>query len=271
MSETLYILTRTSGRPEFFKRCKESVDALEWPGPKVHIVHTDDPRDLAHVEGDIIIKGECLTPAHGRGYYNLYCNRLLDAIPRDVPGWVHFIDDDDMYLGPDVLKWLHGQDRTKIHVFKTRRKKMSKHREEVIFPRDWKKQLSYQTECFALWSTIAKKHRWWSRKGGDHQYTRKITRRTPIAWHDILATQAQESKGHGRRMDSGNKVAYGRDDIEPNEIVHFKLFKKYGKHRSGELVKFLAKYADKMERCGNGRMTFKGISIVRKDNHKDSV
>lgn len=259
--ETLYVLTRTSGRPSFFKRCRETVEALTWPGPKVHIVHTDDPRDLDHIKADILIKGECLTPAHGRGYYNKYNNRLLEAIPGK--GWVHFMDDDDEYLGPDVLNWLHGADRTVLHVFKTRRKQMSRNQAEVIFPRDWKGQSSFQTECFAMWSTIATKYKWWARKGGDHQYTRQITRTVKIAWNPILATQAQECKGHGRRMDSGGETAYGVGNLDPEREVYFKMFKKIHRDRPGDLVKMKARRAEKMEACNNGRITFKGVSVER--------
>lgn len=65
--DTLYILTRSSGRAEFFRRCRESVKALTYPGPVVHIVHTDDPRDR-YVEGDIIVRGEALVlEKHGFG------------------------------------------------------------------------------------------------------------------------------------------------------------------------------------------------------------
>ena len=265
--ETLYILTRTSGRPEFFKRCRETVNALKWPGPKIHIVHTDDPRDLDHVEGDIIIQGECLSPTFGRGFYNKYCNRLLKAVPRNPEGWIHFMDDDDEYLGPNVLNFLHGQDRKVLHVFKTRRKGMSKGQKEVMFPKYWKNQPSFQTECFAVWSDIAKKYRWWAQKGGDHQYTRKITRKYPIKWHDTLASQAQERKGHGKRMDAGKTKAYKKGHMDPKQKVHFKMFKNVDKNKANQLIHIPAHEAEIMERHGVGRITFKGITHVQSDNH----
>ncbi len=259
--ETLYILTRTSGRPEYFKRCRESVKALTWPGPLVHIVHSDDPRDT-YVDGDIIIKGECLTPAFGRGFYNKYMNRLLEAIPKPH-GWVHMIDDDDEYLGADVLNWLHSQDRKVMHVFKTRRKGMKKGGKPVIFPKHWKNQLSFQTECFALWSDIAKRYRWWSQKGGDHQYTRKITRKgTAIKWHDVLATQAQEVKGHGRRQDAGGNMAYKPGMLDPETEVYFKMFRNEKKKKINQLIKVPAGEAEIMEKHGMGRITYKGVTVA---------
>ena len=258
--ETLYILTRTSGRPQFFKRCRETVKALTWPGPVVHIIHTDDPRDT-YVEGDIIIRGECLSPTFGRGYYNKYMNRLLEAIPRKKPGWVHMIDDDDEYLGPDVLNWLSGENRNALHVFKTKRKGMRKRGKTVIFPKHWKNQLSFQTECFALWSDIAIKYKWWANKGGDHHYTRKITRKkTPIKWHDILATQAQEIKGHGRRYDAGGNMAYKPGMLDPKDNVYFKMFRNEKKKKINQLIYIPAKEAEVMEKHGVGRITFKGVS-----------
>ena len=126
MAETLYILTRTSGRPSMFGVCRASVKALAWPGPVVHIVHTDDPRDT-YVEGDIIVRGETYGPSFGPGFYNLYMNRLLKAVPTKAPGWVHFLDDDDRYLEPDSMNWLAGGNQDVLHVCKTRREGVSKH------------------------------------------------------------------------------------------------------------------------------------------------
>ena len=255
MPDTLYILTRTSGRPAFFARMRETVKALSWPGPVVHIVHTDDPRDT-YVEGDIIVKGEVLGPSFGGGFYNLYQNRLLKAIPNEE-GWVHFMDDDDEYLAPDSLAFLVGANHTALHVCKTRRVGVSKNCE--IFPPLWKKQKTFQTECFALWSEIAKKYNWWGEKGGDHHYTQKITRKHPIVWHDHIATQAQSGKGKGERMDAGG-MSCKHDALGPSVMVYFKMFATIPGKRQAQLIEMTALEAEILERRKLGRVTFRGVT-----------
>jgi len=255
MSESLYILTRTSGRPAFFARCRETIKALAWPGPVVHIVHTDDPRDT-YVEGDVIVRGETLGPSFGTGFYNLYNNRLLRALP-DEPGWVHFMDDDDEYICPDALDWLTGGDRGSLHVCKTRRIGVSKNCE--IFPPLWQKQKTFQTECFALWSDVARRYEWWGEKGGDHNYTNKVTRKYPIVWHDHIATQTQGGKGCGERLDASGEVA--RVKLDPASRVWFKMFASVKGKRQTQLIEMPAGEAEIMERHKLGRITYKGISI----------
>jgi len=256
MSEILYILTRTSGRPEFFKKCRKSVKALDWPGPVVHIVHTDDPRDT-YIEADIIVKGETFGPSFGDGFYNLYNNRLLKAIPSE-PGWVHFMDDDDEYIEASSLGWLYACNRDALHVCKTRRLGVSKNHE--IFPALWKKQKSFQTECFAVWSTIAKKYQWWGSKGGDHNYTAKITRKNPIIWHDTIATQSQSGKGHGERADASGKPVIKADVFKPLDTVHFKMFTTIKGRKQAQLLELTYMEAEVMEKHGVGRVTYRGVS-----------
>jgi len=258
MSEILYILTRTSGRPAFFAKCRESIKALTWPGQVVHIVHTDDPRDT-YVEGDVIIKGETYGPSFGPGFYNLSNTRLLKAVPTAEPGWVHFMDDDDRYIAPDSMNWLHGENRDAFHVCKTRRAGVSKHAE--IFPAQWKKQSSFQTECFAIWSTIARKFEWWGQTGGDHHYTKKITRKHPLVWHNVIVTEAQAGKGKGASLDASGAVVHP-GIIDQREMVYFKMFTTIkGKGKQTQLLHVPYYEAEVMERHGIGRVTFKGIKI----------
>ena len=170
--------------------------ALTWPGKIVHIVHTDDPRDT-YVEGDIIIRGESLRdlPVSRRaGQYNLYNNRLLDAIPGD--GWVHFMDDDDEYAAPDVFeRLLQNADPEKViagHVQRGR----------GIIPAHWGTQESFQTEIPVMRVDIARDSRWPSCKGGDHIYNKPICRKYGIQWvEDVLIATSREGKGNGHRND----------------------------------------------------------------------
>lgn len=249
----LYILIRTSGRPQGFKKLMESVRALEWED-KFIITHTDDPRDT-YVEGDIVIKGEGFPSYIGTAPYNLYNNRLLEAIPAD--GWVHMIDDDDYYGSPDCLNWLHGQDPQYMHICKAERMGGR------VFPKQWKKQKSYQTECFVLHSSIAKKYRWWADKGGDHNYSRRITREHPLKWHDVIVARIQSlefgsnGKGFGKRIDIDNQKRF-YSEPEPHEQVWVVYEKRTGVKRTEYICYAEAKILEKHGMC---RITYKGEKL----------
>lgn len=258
MSERLYILSRTSGRPKFFARMLQSVRALTWPDVTL-IVHTDDPRDT-YVDGDIIVQGECYPPHMGRGTYNLYNNRLLDAIPGD--GWVAFIDDDDEYASPGVFERLLRK-ADKRHIQTGQAARWGDH----VWNTDPKvKKRVYQTECFVLWSSLAKRARWPGNKGGDHFYTRQLTRRARTVWHDVLIARAQEGKGSGRRRDAGGEYVDYDNALPPGELVWLKQFghpeRKRPRGDAGKLVQMTYRDAREMERNELGRVTYKGVNIV---------
>lgn len=253
MSERLYILSRTSGRPKFFARMRESVRALTWPNV-VHIVHTDDPRDT-YVEGDIVVYGEAYPPHMGAATYNLYNNRLLNAIPGQ--GWVAFIDDDDEYAAPDVFeRLLVNGDKGRIHTGQVARWG------DKVWNTDSKvTHRQFQTECFCAWSTIAKKGEWWSGKGGDHHYTRQLVKQARPQWHEVLIARAQEGKGSGKRVDVGGAEPDLDNALPAAKEVDFKLFiSKDLRRREGQFTKLRYSEARKLEREGFGRVTYKGVT-----------
>ena len=251
--DPLFVLTRTSGRPEFFKRCRESVKALNYPNV-VHIVHSDDPRNEQYIECDILIRGEVHGNYMGTAPYNLYNNRLLEAVPE--AGWIHFLDDDDRYVDPGVFDWIDNEtSKDKMHVVKVKRWN------ETVWPRNWKKQRSFQTECFVLWVDVGRKAKWWSDKGGDHYYTRQITREHKISWHDVLVAEAQEGKGHGKLVDlDGGTMDF--DCFDPHTEVFIKMTENYrGKH-GGKLYSVEFFEGRVLEKYGFGRITYKGTEVV---------
>ena len=192
-NDPVYILIRTSNRPNFFKVMMQSIKEQTYPNITT-IVHSDNPND-SYVEGDIIIRSRPQKEL-GRGYYNLYNNKLLESIPKD-PGWYHFIDDDDMYFDSDVIeKLIKNSKRSHINVARVKRWN------QVIFPKNWKNQRSYQTECFFLHTDHRFLGRWPSKKHGDHAYSRQITNKLPINWiENLIVCKAQAGKGHGLRFD----------------------------------------------------------------------
>ena len=245
--DTLYVLTRTSGRPGFFRACRETVKALTGFNV-VHIVHCDDPISEQYVECDILVRGEAHAKNVGSAPYNLYCNRLLKAIPG--AGWVHFMDDDDKYSSSDCLqRILDGADKGKIHVGKVERWN------NKLFPASWGAQKSFQTECIVMDAEIAKRGKWWGNKSGDHFYTRQLTRLYECEWHDVKIAEMQECKGHGKLIDLGRKVM--RVDLPDNQMVWCKFAGSPSK-----LMQMPYSEAKKHVASGAARITYRGTEVV---------
>jgi len=255
--DPVYILIRTSGRPNFFKRMMESIKAQTYKNI-ITIVHTDDPRD-EYVTGDIIIKGHAYSKDYGTGPYNLYMNRLLKAIP-DGPGWYHFIDDDDEYASPDVIERLvENSKRDHVNVGHVQRWN------GVIFPRAWGTQKSFQTEIFFLHTDHKNKARWWANTGGDHYYSKQLTKVLPTNWiDDLLICKAQEGKGHGRRLDAGGKLIKSKITQKRVPVLGM-VSNRNGNPKArviqGQFKMMNSEIAEKLEREGKVKITYPGYPL----------
>ncbi len=225
----------------------------------ITIVHSDDPRD-EYVDGDIILHGTAYGPEYGNGTYNLYNNALLRAIPSG-PGWFHFMDDDDEYAAPDVIEKLVAASKpgyvNVAHVQRVMRRGV------VQFPDKWGSQKSYQTECFFLHTDHKGKAKWWGNRGGDHHYSKQLTRILPINWiENLLICKAQEAKGHGNKLDLGLKKAHRKLDWPADKpICVLGLIKQpYGakeeRIRQGELKYMPYEAAACLEKDGFVKITY---------------
>jgi len=182
----VYILIRTSHRPKFFASLMDSIKRQTYP-EIVTIVHSDDATD-SYVTGDIVLHGEASNV--GAFPANVYCNRLLDAIPEE--GWYHFVDDDDEYFDETSIEHLvNFAKRDCFNVCHIRRGK-------VIIPENWKgSNIGYQTESFFLHTDHRDKARWKSNVAGDIDYSRQLTKIMPINWINTIACKTQVVKGMG--------------------------------------------------------------------------
>jgi glycosyltransferase involved in cell wall biosynthesis len=136
MKPPVYILIRTSNRPNFFRTLMESIEKQTYPNI-VTIVHSDNKKDT-YVRGDIIVRSKP-QPNKGRGFYNLYNNVLLAAIPK-TPGWFIFIDDDDRYHSAKAIeKFVKASKPNFINVARADRGGGK------IWPKYWKNQKVFQT------------------------------------------------------------------------------------------------------------------------------
>jgi hypothetical protein len=196
----------------------ESVKSQTYPNI-ITIVHTDNPVD-DYAQGDIIIRGERKNgPNMGNAPYNLYCNKLLESIPVDKhgEGWYHFMDDDDMYVSPDSIeRFICRAKKTHVNIARSDRGNGN------IWPRHWRGQKSFQTECFLLHTDHRLKATWHDKTAGDHYYSRQLTEdlRMPINWIEgLIVAKAQEGKGRGAKLDYGEGARDARGRM--TAIVYF--------------------------------------------------
>lgn len=267
MQLPVYILIRTSGRPRFFARAMESVKNQTYENIQT-IVHTDDPRD-EYVEGDIIIRDSAYGPEYGSGFYNLYNNRLLNAIP-DAPGWYCFLDDDDEYAAPDVIaRLVEASKPDHINVGRVQRRLKKNVR---TFPEKWKAQKSFQTECFFLHTDYKNRAKWWPHLGGDHYYSKQFTTAIrglknqsilPINWiENLVIAKSQEGKGHGDKLDAGGAPPDYRNAYPPHQkvpclgLVPVRATDSTIKIGQGEFKLIPYRYAYVMEQQGKVKITY---------------
>jgi hypothetical protein len=130
----------------------------------------------------------------------------------------------------------------------------------TIWPRKWKEQRSFQTECFVLHSTVAKRAKWWGDKGGDHNYTRQLTRSHPLKWRDVLCARAQEGKGHGKIIDAGGEE-WDWDSLPMKQKVWVKLHRDGLGRQYGKPIEMTFAEGRIFERHNIGRVTFKGVQV----------
>ena len=107
----IYILTRTSGRPEFFKACRKSILEQSYKNWE-HIVSYDDVETFKYVSaaGDGVVPvgvDKLIKTPEMNCPYNLYNNNLLKRVPNG--GWVLFLDDDGKLYNKESLKVLSKQ------------------------------------------------------------------------------------------------------------------------------------------------------------------
>ena len=100
LMKTLYILTRTSGRPKFFDKCIKSVQRQDYPNIK-HIVLIDDNNDNNYVYQYQSVDKVISISSKDFSHYEGYLNAALKSLPKDSLFCV--MDDDDHYTNHDSL------------------------------------------------------------------------------------------------------------------------------------------------------------------------
>ena len=106
MNPRINILTRTSNRPNVFRRCVESIKSQRYENLN-HIVSVHNEKSYSYAtemcENVIMVEEEAGAPQYGNNYkpYNIYINKLMKEVEE---GYIMFLDDDDLFTSSDSLK-----------------------------------------------------------------------------------------------------------------------------------------------------------------------
>jgi len=108
--QKLNVITRTSGRPNFFKFCKNNIDSQLYPHLN-HVVIIDEKNDNSYVNDYpnisaiiTIPKDKYTTIDSTSGNFigmDAYLNDALETLPKNELFCV--MDDDDFYIDPSAL------------------------------------------------------------------------------------------------------------------------------------------------------------------------
>ncbi len=207
------ILTRTSGRPKGFKKCRESIEGQTFQNIR-HIVSYDNSEDLTYLsEYDlekVSVKKKTFSARYAKKGrkedfkpYNLYCNELLKTVKE---GWIVFLDDDDMLLNKTVLEELVEKikevNQDTLLIWQTRYPDGRLLPDAKIFQQ---KKIQFQqidTACFAIHSRYRKAVKWSAWRGADFKYVEKISTVIPNQkWIQKPFTQKNNFGDQGRRND----------------------------------------------------------------------
>jgi len=178
------VLTRTSGRPNYFRYCRDSV--LGQSEKVKHVINVDD--DSSYARGDVICRQKL---SDGTYPYNLYFNEMI----KHAEGYVIHLDDDDEFTSPSALTILrnHIEQHGKGHIYLWRAKFGRK-----VIPDNFHFGKSPRYGHISGIAFCVHKDDWidWKNKqGGDHDVISKYyTRLTPI-WIDEVLTGLQNSSG----------------------------------------------------------------------------
>ncbi|TBW25571.1 glycosyltransferase family 2 protein [Gramella sp. KN1008] len=185
------ILTRTSGRPNGFKRCHESIQEQTYRH-FLHIVSYDNPEDLTYLEEYDVKRVEVkkkkekdvpLSKNPGNlefSPHNLYFNSLLKEVKH---GWVMLLDDDDMLAHPNVLKELaevvKEADKRTLIIWQMEYPDGSRLPTSKMIEDQEIKLYGIGTPCFLFHNRYATKFKWDAWKCADYRFIKKLSDTIP--------------------------------------------------------------------------------------------
>ncbi|WP_348799476.1 glycosyltransferase family A protein [Flavobacterium adhaerens] len=205
------ILTRTSNRPNGFKRCYDSIVNQTYKNIR-HIVSFDSFDDLNYlstysgIETLAVRKNEnVIENIDGLQFapYNLYCNVLLDAVQE---GWIIFLDDDINFLHDKVLEGLYNEilnaNEDTMFVFQLRYPNGKLLPSNEIIKQKVIRMQNIDTSCYLFHSKYKDVARWDEWKAADYRFVKQLETTIPqIKWIHSVYIQNNNFEDLGRRND----------------------------------------------------------------------
>ncbi len=115
--KTVNIVTRTSGRPNFFKLCRENIVAQDYPHIR-HIVLVDNNNDNSYVNDYPDIDKVIHIPDGKYPHFDSYLNEALEFFKNEVNDELFcMMDDDDFYTCSDAISLAAKQIENKDVIF----------------------------------------------------------------------------------------------------------------------------------------------------------
>ena len=188
------IITRTSNRPNYFKRCSKSL--VGQPNVGKHYILYDDPKDKAYLNESNIThfvnkkryQKEYKTPAPSTArppmlsLHNLYFNEIYSKVEEE---WVYHLDDDN-FLVPGAFKAIEHHLKGNVDLIICKIKHFTGNIPNL---RDWDNKrirvCGIDTGCFIVRTNLIKRIKWDGWKCGDFRIIEKcskLSKRT--VWHN---------------------------------------------------------------------------------------
>jgi len=252
LNPIIYVLTRTSGRKNFFHLNYLSVKEQDYPNV-VHYVSYDDSETGEYVKPyneSVDSENNCQFNScqvskirkYGNGHfpYNLYLNHMLSLIEKSKqPGWIMILDDDDLFTSHQSLSQI-------VKTIRDKRVDPLKHflmwqvefpNERLVPRRTGGRTLPRLGEIsmigFMFHSQLINKLKFEDRKGGDYLMAKHLWSFLKPIWIPKVLTKINylniRRSGSGRRFQPSkikNINCFGRIKYRcPN--VTFPLSKKH--------------------------------------------
>jgi len=166
------ILIRTSNRPNYFRKCINSILNQTYINYHVYICY-DKKESLSYLNEykncDKITFFYVNDSSPEKYKFNLYCNHLLDRVEN---GYIIFLDDDNYFISNDILSIINiSLKKTKILTWKFLRPDKLIYKEDLNSPLVLG-EIDTSNVCFC--SSIKNDARWNDKQYGDYNFFKPL-------------------------------------------------------------------------------------------------
>lgn len=239
---TIFVLTRTSGRPTFFKEMSDSVREQTYPSI-VHLALTDDPDSLEYmsdITAPVLVKslahnfhpeevcencgnlssktGSCASapgldlPVERQAFFDCYCdtsypmNDYMNVLQKRVgEGWVMYLDDDNLLQNAFSISELmgHVHSNTELIAFRSVLGRVTPH------DQNFGRRVTmgdFDSSNFMFHTDNLALARWPDKRCGDFKVGSNLAKHLAVRWVDKSFIQSNPLRdalgGLGKRQES---------------------------------------------------------------------